>query len=339
MKRTPGDVTVQKSALGNLTKLGRGGQATVYKLSSAPPIAGAEGHYVFKQYRRKILDDSGHSLATTMPQLILHPDGMSEDDQKVVRRHTVWPQGLVVENGTAQGILMKLIPDPFFFDLQLSGSGTSTRELLELQYLMAPESKKPERGIPAATAKDRLFLILEILKVVDFLHAHHLVIGDFSPKNLVLSNPAKGVATSGRKFTPKFLDVDAFRFAGGVPPIQQLHTPNWFPPEVRAAAVLRDQLVAKNASQVEISRARASANLQTTKSDIFKMGLLVTRLLHIPKDPNEDDTPSVYVSASASSNIERLVNPQRARLLRSMLDPNPNSRPTASNVLAAFSAR
>jgi serine/threonine protein kinase len=336
---SPAEVTIQKSALGSLTKLGRGGQATVYKLSSPPPLPGAEGQYVYKQYRAKILNESGHSLANTMPQLILHAAGMTEEDQKLVRRHTVWPQGLVVENGTAQGILMKLIPDPFFFDLQLGGSGTSSRTLLELQYIMVPESKKPQRGIPSATAKDRLYLILDVLKIVDFLHRNGLVIGDFSPKNLVLSNPSKGVASSGRKFTPKLLDVDAFRFTGGVPPIQQLHTPNWFPPEVRAAARLRDVLVARKASQVEISRARAHANIQTTKSDIFKLGLLVLRLLHIPKDPNEDDTQSVYISESANTNIARLVNPQRARLLRSMLDTDPSSRPSARDVLAAFSPR
>ncbi len=339
MSRTPSDVTVQKSELGPMTKLGRGGQATVFKLSALPPIPGAEGQYVFKRYHREILEESGHSLATTMPQLILHPDAMSEDDQKFVRRHTVWPQGLVVDNGTAQGILMKLIPDPFFFDLEFGGVGPSEKTLLEVQYLMAPESKKPERGIPSATAKDRLFLILDVLRIVDFLHRNGLVIGDFSPKNLVVTNPAKGVASSGKKFTPKFLDVDAFRFAGGVPPIKQMHTPNWFPPEVRAAAVLRDELVAQGASQVEISRARAAANIQTTKSDIFKMGLLTLRLLHIPRDPNEDDTQSVYISPTASSNIERLVNPQRARLLRSMLDTDPSSRPSAHDVLAAFSGK
>lgn len=337
MSRTPADVTIQKSALGPMSKLGRGGQATVFKLASLPPIPRAEGQYVFKRYHKNILDESGHSLATTMPQLILHPDAMSPEDQRFVRRYTVWPQGLVVENGTAQGILMKLIPEPFFFDLQFGGVGPSERTLLEVQYLMAPESKKPERGIPAATAKDRLHLILDVLRIVDFLHRNGLVIGDFSPKNLVVTNPAKGVASSGRKFTPKFLDVDAFRFAGGVPPIQQMHTPNWFPPEVRAAAILRDELISKGASQIEISRARAAASIQTTKSDIFKMGLLALRLLHSPRDPNEDDTQSVYVSTTATASIERLVNPRRASLLRSMLDADPDSRPSARDVLAAFS--
>lgn len=337
MSRTPANVTIQKSALGPMSKLGRGGQATVFKLASPPPIPGAEGQYVFKRYHKDILEESGHSLATTMPQLILHPDTMSAEDQRFVRRYTVWPQGLVVENGTAQGILMKLIPEPFFFNLEFGGVGPSERTLLEVQYLMAPESKKPERGIPAATAKDRLYLILDVLKIVDFLHRNGLVIGDFSPKNLVVTNPAKGVASSGRKFTPKFLDLDAFRFADGVPPIQQMHTPNWFPPEVRAAAILRDELISKGASQIEVSRARAAANIQTTKSDIFKMGLLALRLLHIPRDPNEDDTQSVYVSTTGNANIERLVNPRRARLLRSMLDANPDSRPSARDVLAAFS--
>lgn len=336
MNRTPADVTVEKSALGPMTKIGRGGQATVFRLSSPPPIRDAAGQYVFKRYHKDILAESGLSLANTMPQLILHPDSMSEEEQKFVRRYTVWPQGLVLENGSAQGILMKLIPDHFFFDMEFGGVGPSERNLLELQYLMAPESKKPERAIPAATAKDRLYLILEVLRIVNFLHGKELIIGDFSPKNLVVSNPAKGVATSGRKFSPKFLDVDAFRFSAGVPPIQQMHTPNWFPPEVRAAAVLTEQLTSQGASQSDISRARGAMGRQTKQSDIFKMGLLALRLLHIPRDPNEDDTQSVYVSKTATANLERLVNPQRTRLLQSMLDTDPASRPTAREVLAAF---
>lgn len=338
MRRTPADVTVEKSALGKMTRIGRGGQATVYELSTPPPLPGAEGRYVFKQYRAKVLHESGYSLASTMPQLILHPDGMSAEDQKQVRQSTVWPHGLVVDGGTAQGILMKLLPDPFFFDLHLAGSGTISRELLELQYLMVPESKKAERGIPTATAKDRLYLVLEILRVVRFLHEKDLVIGDMSPKNLVVSNPAKGVVSSSRRFMPKFLEVDAFRFAGGVPPIQQLHTPNWFPPEVRAAARLRDELIARGAPQVEISRAGARASVQNTRSDVFKLGLLVLRLLHVPANPDEDDTQSVYVSPTADSRLERLVGPRRARLLQSMMDPDPTARPTADAVLEAFSA-
>lgn len=337
MSRTPADVTIQKSVLGPMRKLDRGGQATVFKLASPPPIPGAEGQYVFKRYHNNILDQAGYSLATTMPQLILHPDAMSAEDQRFVRRYTVWPQCLVVENGTAQGILMKFIPEPFFFDLKFGGIGPSERTLLEVQYLMVPESKKPERGIPAATPKERLYLILDVLKIVDFLHRNGLIIGDFSPRNLVVTNPANGVASSGRKFTPKFLDVDTFRFAGGVPPIQQINTPNWYPPEVRAAAILRDELIAKGASQNDVSRARAAIDIQTAKSDIFKIGLFALRLLHTPRDPNEDDTQTVYVSATAISNIARLVNPRRASLLRSMLDAEPNNRPSARDVLAAFS--
>lgn len=338
MSRTPADVTVQKSALGPLTKLGRGGQGTVYILSSPPPIPGADGRYVYKQYHQKILDESRYSLATVTPQLILHPDSMSADDQAMVRRHTVWPQGLVLENGTARGILMKFIPEPFFFDLRLRGSGTSARTLLELQFLMAPESKKRERGIPPVTDADRLYLITDVLKVIEFLHRQRLVIGDFSPKNLVVSNPSVGVLSSRQRFTPKFLDVDGFRFASGVPPIRQAHTPNWVPPEVRAAALRLDELIARGASSMEINRARGNAN-QTTQSDIFKAGLLVLRLLHVPTDPNEDDTQSIYVSSSAEAKLRRLVSARCAQALRSMLDPDPRNRPTAHEVVAELTGR
>lgn len=339
MTRTPSDVVIETTDLGKLSRIGRGGQGTVYLLSDTPPFPGAEGQYVFKKYRTKLLDESRHSLATTMPQLILYPDRMSLPDQKFVRRHSVWPQALVTENGAAQGILMKLIPEAFFFDLQLGGSGSIARTLLEVQYLMTPEAKKGHWGIPSATARDRMFLILDVLSIVEFLHRNELIIGDFSPRNLVVSNPKDGVTPGRRKFVPKFLDVDAFRFSGGVPPISQMHTPNWFPPEVRAATLRRDELIAAGASQIEISRARAKANVQTKKSDMFKMGLLVTRLFHVPRDANEDDTQSIYVSTAASANIERLVGGKRRSVLEQMLDGDPGNRPTARDVLDAFSRK
>jgi serine/threonine protein kinase len=335
MTRNASHITIEKSALGPLVQINKGGQSKIYKLGSVPPIAGAAGQYVYKQYNKDILEASQYALGSSMPRLILQPDAMVEDDQKMMRRHTVWPQALVVENGIACGILMKLIPDMFWFDFHLP-SGTVKRKLFEIQFLMAPESKKPASGIPAASAKDRLYLILDTLKVVDFLHRNDIVIGDFSPQNLVVTNPMKGVASAGHKFTPKFLEADGFRFDGEVPAIQQYHTPNWLPPEVRAAVDRANELVARNAPAMEVSRARVQASIQNTKSDIFKMGLLVVRLLHIPTDPNDDDTQSVYISDSANSNLQRLVNPQRARLLRSMLDVNPNSRPSARDVLDAF---
>lgn len=336
MKRVPADVTVERSSLGGMKKLGRGGQATVFKLEDVPPVQGAQGQFVFKKYHKRILDESAGSLAMTMPQLILHPDAMSGTEQKFLRKFAVWPQALVVENGLAEGIVMKLIPDPYFFDMHFGSTEPSERLLLEAQYLLVPEAKKREQGIPTATAKDRLLLLMDVLRIVEFFHQKELVIGDFSPKNLIVTNPLVMPPNGKRKFYPKFLDVDAFRFAGGVPPIKQMHTPNWFPSETLDAMRRAAELTERGAPEHEISAARAAANTQTTKSDIFKMGLFARRLFHIPADPNEDDTQSVRNSPISDANIKRLVKDRGAEVFRSMLDTDPNSRPTASEVLAAF---
>lgn len=336
MTRTPSDVTVDSAQLGPMTKLGRGGQGTAFLLQSSLPIPGVHGDLVYKRYHRKILAKSSHSLASAMPQLILHPDSLADEDRARVRLYTVWPQGLVLDTGAAQGIIMKLVPDTFFFDLQLPGTGTGSRQLLELQYLMLPAARASARGVPAFSDEERVRFIKRTLEALAFLHRIGVVVGDFSPKNLLASNPDRVGSAGVRRFLPKFLDVDAFRFDAGVPPIRQFHTPSWFPPETRAAEHRLAALVQRGAPAFEIAQARAAAGVQTTRSDMFKMGLLALRLLHVPTDPAEDDTQSVYVSSSADSTMRRLFGERIAKVLRSMLSADPADRPTAAEALAVF---
>lgn len=143
-------------------------------------------------------------------------------------------------------------------------------------------------------------------------------------------------STGKRVFVPKFMDIDGFRFGSSVAPIQQLNSPAWFTPETTAAVKERDRLIAAGVPAIQVSAARAKASIQTTKSDVFKMGLLALRLFHVAPDPDDDDTQTVYSSKSALANMERLLGRQRARLVAAMLDNTPENRPTADEVLRAF---
>lgn len=334
MTRLPADITVQKDSLRGLKKIAKGQQGTVYRVDSVPTVPGLSGEIVYKSYSRTTLAEGGRSLRHAMPQLILLPDGMSDADQTKIRRHTVWPQALVIEGDEAVGILMRLIPDGFFFDLQKTAK--KERTLLKSTYMLVPEVKKLERNIPPATAVERLIFLLSALDIVAFFHRHSLIIGDFSANNLIASNP-DGMASPGKRlFVPKFMDIDGFRFGSTGAPIQQLNSPAWFTPETTAAIKERDRLIAAGAPAVQVSGARAKANIQTTKSDVFKMGLLALRLFHVAPDPDDDDTQTVYSSKSAHANMERLLGKQRASLVVAMLDNDPDSRPTADEVLRAF---
>lgn len=334
MSRTPADITIQKESLRGLKKLAKGQQGTVYRVESAPAIPGLATDVVYKSYSKGTLAEGGKSLRHAMPSLILLPDSMSAEEQRIIRLHTVWPQALVIEGDDAVGILMKLIPDGFFFDLQKSAR--KERTLLKSTYMLVPEAKKPERNIPPASAVERIMFFLRALDVVAFFHRHSLIIGDFSANNLIVSNPDAAFSSGKRAFVPKFMDIDGFRFGSSVAPIQQLNSPAWFTPETTAAVKERDRLIAATAPTVQISAARARANIQTTKSDVFKMGLLALRLFHVAPDPNDDDTQTVYSSKSSLANMERLVGKQRTALVTSMLDNNPDGRPTADEVLRAF---
>ncbi len=331
------DMTVSRSALEDLHLIGRGGSCSVWSVNASVPGLEYREGVVFRALRDS---PDRTALVSATGTLIERFATLPQRQRRFLEEHLIVPLRLVAAGDDLVGILARRFPDDCFLDLRPRGDACAERRLFLVQDLMTPESLKPKRGIPAATAKERLYVFLDALRVVELLHSLGVVLGDINSHDIALRSPAPGAdASTRRRFQPLFLRAHGFRVQGTIVPITQMHTPNWIPPEVRAAAVVRDELTAKHASPVEISRARAAANIQTTKSDIFKMGLLALRLLHIPGDPDEDDTQSVYISATAAANIERLVNPQRARLLHSMLDTDPSSRPSAHDVLAAFSGR
>lgn len=328
------EITVQKSALGDLARIGTGGQGVVWSVEGAlQGLVSPEG-FVYKEFR-DVPDRP--AIVEQSAKLIERLVTLTEQDQRLLRQHLVAPLRLVAVNEQLVGIVMRRIPDTFLFDLKLR-AGKAERSLFELQHVMMPESKKPGYAIPGATAKDRLYLFLDLLRIVECLHRGGIVLGDINPRDVALRVLTPVSAATRRKFEPLLLGVDGFRVQGQVPRSPQMHSPNWLPPEVRAVASLRDELIAKGAPQIEVSRARAAANIETTKSDIYKLGLLLLRLFHVPSDPQHDDTQNIYRSEVAERNITRLVGRGRAEMLLSTLDEDPEARPTATQLLVAFTA-
>lgn len=335
MSRTISDITVQLADLGDMDRMGRGGQGTAYQLAGLPPIPGASGQYVFKKYHRKLLTASAIQLASAAPQLILFPDKLSANEQKFLSTFTVWPNALVMEGGSATGLLMKLIPDRYFFDLHLAGTGTISKQLLDVRHLLTVEKSKRKYGIPEIKGKERIYLIRRILDIMTFLHDREVVVGDFSARNIVVTRPDPNAPANAPNFLPKFLDSDGFRFTSGVPAIAQASTPGWITPEAFQATTRAKELKSKGAPSYEIERAENDASVQNFNSDVFKAGLLIMRLFHFASDATEDDTQTVYVSEIAKSNLTKLLGPRRASVILSALETEPRNRPSIKAIRAA----
>lgn len=334
MSRTVADIKVQLAALGEMDKLGRGGQGTAFRLKELPPIPEASGQYVFKKYHKKVLAASAVQLESAAPQLILFPDKLSAAEKRFLSTFTVWPHALVMDGDTAAGLLMKLIPDRYFFDLHLAGTGTTSRQLLEVRYLLTAEKTKRDYGIPEIKGKERVYLVRKILDTLAFLHDHEVVVGDFSARNIVVTRPDENATANAPNFLPKFLDSDGFRFTSGVPPIAQASTPGWITPESFEADKRAKSLKAKGAPSYEVERAENEASVQNFKSDVFKAGLLIMRLFHFTSDAAEDDTQTVYVSDVAKANLTKILGSQRAAVILSTLDTVPGNRPSIKDVRA-----
>src|SRR5690606_39093382 len=146
--------------------------------------------------------------------------------------------------------------------------------LFLMRDLMSPESVKPERGIPAATAAQRFSAFLDVLLLVERLHSVGVIAGRIDSDALALRPDAAADASARRRFEPLFLSTDEFRIYDEPSGRRPWHAPNWLPPEVRAAVMRWEDLIAKGAPRIQITRARAAANVQTTESDVFKLGLL-----------------------------------------------------------------
>ncbi|WP_139204037.1 serine/threonine-protein kinase [Rhodococcoides kroppenstedtii] len=330
MTRTAKNVMVEKSELGELTSIGSGGQAKVYSAADYT-MPGMNGRIVYKQYRKAILAKYGDALYHGMPELILFPDSLDDKNQKYLSTLAVWPKALVVENGRALGILMRIIPDTFFFDMILPNK--NSRTLLELQHFYRMDAQKQELGIPLTSDKDKILLVLKLIKGIEFFHRHNLVLGDFSPRNVVVSHPAKLDGPNKGKLFPKFLDIDSFRFRGGQPPIEQMNTPMWYPPEIRKAQDQVAQLTAAGATSLEVGTAEAHMRNLNFRTDVFKFGLATLRLFH-----SSEDAIAIYISPDARIRIAKLIGTKRANVLLASLEENPVNRPTMADILKQFQA-
>ncbi len=202
---------IPRDRLGELSKIGQGGQGVVY---AAPNVKTKFAtSMVYKEYKPQTRTSIDFTALAAMPALV--EDSLSYAQAERLVSMAAWPCALVEDNGTPTGFVMPAIPESFFIPLTtVKGVSTTTAEF---QHLLNHPSVLAARGIDLDDAQ-RYALLRETASALGFLHQHGVCVGDISPKNLLFSlTPHPAVY---------FIDCDATRI-NGTSTLPQVETPGW----------------------------------------------------------------------------------------------------------------
>lgn len=223
---------VPRAKLDPLRRVGDGGQGIVYFTDRVKinKVWGA----AYKEYLPTTPFDpyALRRMVAFVPEL----DGGSG---RWLCENTSWPAALVVNGSQVSGFLMRRIPDRF----QMPWGENDAEVPAALQYLLNPQTYLNRKGI-RLEGRTRLRLLEAIADVIARLHSLDIVVGDLSPRNLLVDIDDPGCF---------FIDCDAMRVRGQ-DALHQVETPEW-----------------------HIS-GRGHEPIATTASDSYKFGLLATRL-------------------------------------------------------------
>jgi hypothetical protein len=289
-------IRIDRSRLGSLTPLGKGGMAQVYGVGNAIPEV--PGKLAFKELLPTAAGAQRNQMLDTMRQAVALRAAMSLAEQDELDGVTVWPLAMVVDDqGDDIGILMPCIPGDFMIDAK------DGPRLFEFQLLCADPDQARANGFeksraPADKPLVRLALMANLAHAIEIIHrprgGRRLVYGDVSLRNAavaikpprVLLMDCDGVAD----------DTDASRL--------QPHTPFFLPPEM------------KNKQQ----------KLQDQITDVYKLALCVVRGLSTGRgstqlsDPESPLIPAGLLDQAGIELVKRALSPDRSR------------RPTAEDI-------
>lgn len=204
----------QRNQLGQLTKVGQGGQGVVYRTSAAR--TSFTDTMVYKEYKSDTRTDVDFTALAAMPALV--EQSMPRQEGERLISIAAWPCELVEDAGMPTGFVMPEIPDAFTVTLTTM-KGVSDG-LAEFQHLLNPQAVLDARGIVIDEVQ-RYELLREVASAMAFLHSHAVCIGDVSPKNLLFSLKPRAAVY--------FVDCDGMRI-DGMSVLPQMETPGWAVP-------------------------------------------------------------------------------------------------------------
>ena len=304
-------------------KLGGGGTAKVYKVpAGAFPIP-----IVIKRYADKILSENGTAIGSYLRALIDFRKSLPDDIRRIIDNQAVWPQRLVYDYDREKvcGFTMQLIPELFFTEILVAGD----KEVKEsnLDFVLHGSDFRRKYGLPAISKKGRAKIIHDFMRIISVLHSYDYVLGDLSPKNVLVA-VNKNDQGNNRVL---LIDTDSFRKKGSIHPLQQLHTPDWIPPECQKASSELSKLT-PNANPNQIARLRIDTFIQNQCTDVYKMCLAITRLYH-----SGEHASIITESASADSILSSDIGDDFASYVKKGLSEKPEERPSVGVMLTCFS--
>jgi serine/threonine protein kinase len=202
---------IARDKLGELTKIGQGGQGVVYRAPNVKTKFAAS--MVYKEYKPAALAEIDVTALAAMPALV--EDSLSYTDGERLISVAAWPCAIVQNGSIPAGFVMPAIPDEYFIPLKTVKGVSSTTA--EFQHLLNHSSVLAARGIDIDDVQ-RFTLLREAASALAFLHKHGVCVGDVSPKNLLFSlRPHEAIY---------FIDCDGMRI-NGISALTQMQTPGW----------------------------------------------------------------------------------------------------------------
>jgi hypothetical protein len=290
---------VPRTALRQLTPLAEGGFGRVFRAEGFT-LPGDRTSLAYKEFTREQAAQGRSASAS-----VVFRDGLSDADRANLDKYSAWPRAVVTdENGIVCGLLMPLIPDEFFCQLDETGSGTLASQPRQMGWLIAAAKQRQDAQIdlPDVDYTDRLLLLAQLVYAIGRLHRHGWVFGDLSFKNAVFAlDPPRII----------LLDCDgaaALADAGR----EQASTPFWDPPECPTT---------------QASGQGYRQDLQDTVTDVYKLGLAILRCL----------SPGQGAATSRDpQRIENALDAEGVRLVTQALSDDRALRPTAKEMYTYF---
>lgn len=317
--------TIEFSSIQGLEKIGKGGQAAIYRVPPGALDSRIQKPVVIKKYSKKTLQENESAIGPYINMLIDNRRSAPADIRRTIDQHTIWPRVVIYENGVACGFAMNLIPDKFFAHyMDVTGEETADSNF---DFILNDDRTRHDLGLPVLNAVGRAKITYDLLLTISKLHSYDFVVGDISPNNiLVYVDPDEQ-----KHNRVLFIDSDSFRKANHTHPLKQPHTKNWFPPEAWAARQQRISLERSNGDPNQIMRFRIMEFIQNTQTDIYKICLAILRLYH-----TGDQRTSISESDLAIQIIRQNISVEFADFIQKGLDATPANRPTGQALFASL---
>ena len=212
---SPQPDVVRRDELEVLSKIGQGGEGSVFEVGGAATRDGL----VYKEYRQPI----DPSREAHLKSLVAWRRDASAHVRRLVDESTAWPRALVTSGGDVTGFLMRAVPLHFTGTMRLP-SGRLTRLPKEAQFLFVDEDFRDFSGmdIPADLAT-RLSISERFARLLAELHGAGIVLGDISAKNVLYTTTPEPAVF--------LFDCDGAAIVGRPAP-PAIDSPDWQAPEM-----------------------------------------------------------------------------------------------------------